>query len=184
MTLVVPSVDRLASYAGALERGWSPDTHRPERAREELDEIARDVAAFFASLDDPLAAGPPIRLRDGSLVPRLPGFHRWMWDGEFCGDIGLRWVPGTACLPDTCPGHIGYGVVPWKRGRTYATRALALLLPMARDVGLPHVDLVTEPDNDVSQRVILANGGTLVERFTRPAHLGGTPALRFRILLS
>ena len=62
-------------------------------------------------------------------VPRLPGFVRWLWDGEFCGQIGFRWQPGTEALPPHCLGHIGYAVVPWKRGKGYATRALAMLLP-------------------------------------------------------
>ena len=55
-----------------------------------------------------------------------------MWDGEFCGSIGFRWQPGTSTLPPYVLGHIGYAVVPWKRGRGYATQALALLLPEAR----------------------------------------------------
>ena len=24
---------------------------------------------------------------DGSFVPRLPGYRRWLWDGKFCGSI-------------------------------------------------------------------------------------------------
>ena len=61
---------------------------------------------------------------DGSTAKRLPGFKRWLWDGEFCGSIGLRWQPGTTALPPHCLGHIGYAVVPWKRRRGYATQAL------------------------------------------------------------
>ena len=181
MHLVKPSVEYLASYVRALEREWSPDNLRAERAHEELLEIEQSADAFLASLDDPDAKGAPIRLPDGSSVPRLPGLRRWMWDGEFCGSIGLRWSPGTGELPEWCPGHIGYGVVPWKRGRGYATAAVAQILPEARDRGLPYVDLTTEPDNVASQRVILANGGVLIERFSAPlAHRGG-PLLRFRI---
>jgi predicted acetyltransferase len=45
-----------------------------------------------------------------------------MWDGDFAGAINLRWQPGTAELPPHCLGHIGYGVVPWKRGRCEAFR--------------------------------------------------------------
>lgn len=26
----------------------------------------------------------------------LPGYHLWMWDGEFCGSINLRWHRGTS----------------------------------------------------------------------------------------
>jgi predicted acetyltransferase len=104
-----------------------------------------------------------------------------MWDGEFCGTIGFRWKPGTTELPPHCMGHIGYSVVPWKRRRGYATRALELLLPMARAEGLAHVDITTDLDNLASQRVIEANGGQLVERFRKPAAFGDAEGLRFRI---
>ncbi|MHB8434112.1 MAG: GNAT family N-acetyltransferase [Candidatus Tyrphobacter sp.] len=183
MLLVKPALAYLLSYADALQRGWSPDTMRDEAAQEELEEIERSPEAFVASLDDPHAMGAPIRLHDGSLAARLPGFRRWLWDGEFSGSINFRWAPGTPELPAACPGHIGYGVVPWKRGRGYATSALAQILPEARACGLPYVDLVTEASNVASQRVILANGGLLVERFTRPPALGCAQALRFRITL-
>ncbi len=181
MTLVVPSLERLGDYAGALRRGWSPDNMRPEAAAESLAAIERDREAFVRSLDDPEAKGVPIRMPDGSLVPRLPGFHRWIWDGEFCGTIGLRWMPGTPDLPPTCLGHIGYAVVPWKRGRGYAKAALAQMLPLARAKGLPYVHVTTLPDNVPSQRVILANGGVLVERFVQTDAHGGGEALRYRI---
>lgn len=182
MQLVWPAQEYLASYVAALERGWSPDNMRGEvAAREELARISADPAAFLAALVDRDAKGPPITLPDGSTVPRLPGYRRWMWDGEVCGSIGLRWQPGTTALPPHCLGHIGYAVVPWKQGRGYATLALGLLLPDARAEGLPFVELTTEPANIASQRVIVANGGVLVERFTTPAALGATEVLRFRI---
>jgi predicted acetyltransferase len=181
MILVKPSMDHLASYVEALERGWSPDNLRKETGGEELAAVARSARDFLASLDDPHALGGPIRLLDGTLAPRLPGLRRWMWDGELCGSIGFRWSPGTPALPATCPGHIGYAVVPWKRRRGYATSALAQILPLARERGLPYVLVTTEADNLPSQRVILNNGGVLVERFASlPAH-GGKETLRFRI---
>lgn len=78
---------------------------------------------------------------------------------------------------------MGYTVVPWKQRRGYATEALRLLLPEAKAEGLRHVEVTTDVGNPASQRVIEANGGVLVERFTKPPSHGGTKALRFRIPL-
>jgi predicted acetyltransferase len=183
MILVTPAPEHLASYAEALRRGASPSSTRPELAHEHLDAIATDPAAFLASEDDPEGKGPPVTLADGRQVPRLPVIARWMWDGAYAGSIGLRWQPGTPELPPHVLGHIGYGVVPWRRRMGYATRALALILPEAAQRGLPQVDLTIDPGNHASRRVVEANGGVLVERFaTGPEH-GHIEMLRFRIHL-
>ena len=183
--LVRPAQVHLDGYVAALERGWSADTTRAEAAaREELEAIARDADGFLAGLTDVEAKGPPVTLPDGSTVARIPGYRRWMWDGEFCGSIGFRWQPGTTALPPHCLGHIGYAVVPWKQNRGYATRALALLLPEAKARGLPYVELTTDPANVASRRVIEANGGVLVERFVKPPQFGSVEGLRFRIDLT
>ena len=58
--------------------------------------------------------------------------RRWLWDGVFCGNILLGWASGTEALPPHGLGHIGYAVVPWKRRRGYATRALGEMLQEAR----------------------------------------------------
>lgn len=179
--LVWPALEHLRSYAAALERDWSPDTLRPEAAREELDRIAADPAAFVAEQVDREGAGPPVTLPDGTKAKRLPGYRRWIWDGEFCGVIGLRWQPGTEALPAHVLGHIGFSVVPWKRKRGYATRALALMLEDAAREGLRYVELTTKLENVASQRVIAANHGRLIERFTTPGEYGERAALRFRI---
>ncbi|WP_284619251.1 GNAT family N-acetyltransferase [Aquabacterium humicola] len=185
MQLVRPTADHLPGYIDALQRGWSADTVRgAAAAAEELARIEADAVAFIAGMDDREAQGGPVTLPDGSTVPRLPGFRRWLWDGEFCGSINLRWQAGTAELPPHCLGHIGYAVVPWKRQRGYATEALKQLLPEARAVGLPHVIITTDLDNTASQRVIEANGGVLVERFDKPAQFGGKAGLRYRIDLA
>jgi predicted acetyltransferase len=179
--LVRPALEHLDSYVDALTRGWSRDTTSPRAREEDLERIVADPEAFLELQEDRDAAGPPITLPDGSTVPRLPGFHRWMWDGDFCGSISLRWQLGTSELPPHCLGHIGYSVVPWKQRRGYATSALRQLLPDARALGFPYVELTTRPDNIASQRVILANGGVLVEEFALPQTSGGGAGLRYRI---
>jgi predicted acetyltransferase len=183
--LLVPALAQLDAYAAALRRGgfWPDNIRREASAQDELGKIAADPAAFVASLDDREARGGPITLSDGSQVKRLPSYRRWIWDDGFCGQIGFRWQPGTSVLPAYVLGHIGYAVVPWERGRGYATRALALLLPEARKEGLDHVELTTDTDNLPSQKVITNNGGTLVERFEKDAGHGGGEALRWRIRL-
>jgi predicted acetyltransferase len=184
LRLVKPAVAFLPAYVAALERGWSPDNVRlAEAAREQLDAIRTDPAAFVAGLDDPEAKAGPVTLPDGSTVARLPGFRRWMWDGDFCGSIGFRWQPGTSDLPAYVLGHIGYAVVPWKRGRGCAKRALALMLNEARETGMSYVEVTTDPDNLISQSVIRANGGTFVERFRAHPAYGDKDELRFRIEL-
>jgi predicted acetyltransferase len=183
MQLVRPGPEHLASYIAALERGWSADSERGvEAAREELSRIHADAAAFLGSMEDREAKGAPVTLPDGSAARRLPGVRRWLWDGEFCGSIGLRWQPGTAALPPHCLGHIGYAVVPWKRRLGYAKSALRLMLTEAKAVGLPYVEITTDPDNLASQRVIEANGGILIEHFIKPQQFGYKPGLRFRIM--
>ena len=115
MELVTPTLTHLPSYVGALQRGWSADTLRAAAANEELTRIAADPAAFIASCTDSEAKAGPVTLPDGSQVPRIPGLRLWLWDGEFCGSIGLRWQRGTTDLPPHCLGHVGYTVVPWKQ---------------------------------------------------------------------
>jgi len=184
MVLIRPSQEHLASYVAALTKGFSPDTVRASQATQEhLEHISKNAADFLASLDDREARGGPVPLPDGSFAERLPSITRWLWDGEFAGKISLRWRPGATDLPATCLGHIGYVVAPWKQGRGYATEALRLILPDARAVGLPFVDLTTDPSNKASQRVIEKAGGVLVSTFTKPQQLGGTEGLLFRIFL-
>ena len=182
MQLVRPQTEHLESYVSALRRGWSADNVRGAVAvEEELQQIQENPAAFLEAMEDREGKGPMVKLPDGSEVKRLPGLRRWMWDGEFCGSIGLRWQPGTTELPPHCLGHIGYAVVPWKQGRGFATKALASILPEAWSVGLPFVEITTDPDNISSQRVIEANGGILHEEFIKPPQFGSKSGLRFRI---
>ena len=184
MKLVWPSVEHLSGYCAALERGWSAYNLRPGAGAEELAQIQADPHEFLAGLVVRDPQGQTVTLPDGSKVPRLPGYRRWIWDGEFCGSIGFRWQQGTSELPSHCLGHIGYAVVPWKQRQGYASKALGLLLMEAKAEGLSYVEITTDPNNIASQRVIEANGGVLHERFTKPPQYGSVPGLRYRIALS
>ena len=195
--LVQPRPVHLASYRAALARGWCADNlagpDGPVRERARLD---ADPAAFLALCDDPQAFGGPVTLPDGSLVARIPSRRWWIWadhnddDNDshhvadaFAGSIGLRWAAGLGPLPPHVLGHIGYSVVPWQRQQGHATRALGLVLPHARALGLLEVEITTDTDNAVSQRVITANGGVLVGPFEKGAAYGSKPGLRFVIAL-
>jgi len=154
--LIKPSKALLPGYLAALEAGWSPSTTR-DVGGEQLAAIRADADEFLRDLTR--EDGGVITLGDGAIVARLPSRVFWLWDGAFCGAINLRFVPGTLDLPPHVSGHVGYAVVPWKRGRGYATRALALLLPVALELGLPRVLATCDDGNAASRRVIEANGG-------------------------
>ena len=184
LVLVRPARGHLESYVAALRTGWSSDNLRGTAAAiEALERIEKDAGAFLEQQVDREAKGPPITLPDGSIARRIPGYSLWMWDGEFCGAIGFRWQPGTSALPPHVLGHIGYAVVPWKRQRGYAKRALALMLERVREEGLDYVEITCDLDNTASQRTIVANGGVLVERFQPPKECGPAQKLRYRIAM-
>jgi predicted acetyltransferase len=177
LRLLAPSRRKLAQYQAALAAGWSPDTTQ-DVSRTQLAASRRDPASFLAELT---RQNGNLVTASGRIVPRLPSRVFWLDDGEFCGVINLRFVAGSDALPDYVSGHIGYAVVPWKQRRGYATAALALVLPVAREIGLNRVEITCDDDNDASRRVIEKNGGVLVGAKPEP---GGASKLVFRIDLA
>lgn len=184
MKLLIPSIDGIPAYVSALKKGWSPDNLRPEAADEQIAAISKDAESFVSKLDDPTAKAGPLTLPDGSQVPRLPSIRRWIWDNEFCGHISLRWKPGTEELPPTCSGHIGYAVVPWRRGEGLASAALVAILPEAKAAGLKYVEITTSPDNPASIRVIEKAGGVMVRTYSADKALGGHETVEYKIPLT
>ncbi len=179
ITLRRPDLADLPAYRDALLTGYSPNNLDPEFYRLELALIEADAKGFVTSLDDPEARGAPVRQPDGSFKPRLPGLRRWIFAPDFAGSISLRWQPGTEALPPHVSGHIGYSILASRRNQGIATRALALILPEAAACGLRHVDIMTDAGNIASQRVVVNNGGLLIDAADPPS-----PLLRYRITLA
>ncbi|MBB4572610.1 GNAT family N-acetyltransferase [Rhizobium lentis] len=178
VVLLSPDLDNLSGFETALAAGWSPD---PRRAGDEtfimgeLRRLRRDRSRFLNALNpDPKRA---VRLGRESLSTQL----FWIWDGEFCGSIGLRFIPGTEELPPEVSGHVGYSVVPWKQGNGHATRALRLLLAVAEKHGLAGLIILCNEDNDASRRVIERNGGELFKRGSHPSDRPDRTKLYFRL---
>lgn len=163
--LAEPQAGMLDAYKAALMQGWSPG-NSSDVSKQQLQSIAADPAAFIAGL---LSQTGTRTLPDGSMVQRLPSRTRWLWDGDFCGVISLRYQPGRNDLPPDVAGHVGYAVVPWKRRHGYASRALKQMLDEAREVGLTRLEITTEPDNIASRTVIERNGGVRAGDWSHPA---------------
>lgn len=160
MILVKPSEECLPGYVAALEGDHKNEWLRADYKENVLEQIRTDPKAFLTSRYDPEGIRSPEPGR-----PVTPYVEHWMWDGEFCGLIAVRWQPGTNDLPAPYTSNVGYQTVPGKRGRGYATQALSQILPIAKDLtGLDHVVLSTTLDNSHSQGAILANGGEKQEK--------------------
>lgn len=151
-----PHSGLLDSYVAALRTGWSP-SNTQDLSGKHLAAIEADPAAFLADYD--WQPGRMVELPRGRVVPRLPGQVYWIVDGGFCGFLGLRYQPGTLELPPYVSGHIGYGVVPWKRRQGVARAAVLAVLPIAREAGLETVCITTSASNEASLAVIRSVGG-------------------------
>jgi tagatose 1,6-diphosphate aldolase len=127
----------------------------------------------------------PGRLVDGDLELMLrfrapgdvakgwaPAYHFDMFRRDIhqrVGQIDLR-IGHTPHLK-LYGGHIGYGVDPEYRGRHYAARSVALLLPLAKKHGINPVWITCNPDNWASRRTCELAGGALIEIVDLPSDL-------------
>ena len=81
--------------------------------------------------------------------------------GEQMGTINLR--IGDSAHLQLYAGHVGYFVDVAHRGNRYASRALRLLKPMARELGLDPLWVTCDPENSASRRTCELAGARLME---------------------
>ncbi|MDR3736945.1 MAG: GNAT family N-acetyltransferase [Acidobacteriaceae bacterium] len=120
-------------------------------------------------------------LRDGELLLELSSYARHPYhqaptysfrmihaeSGAHMGGIRLR--VGSTAHVERYAGHIGYDVREAHRGHHYAARAVRLLVPLARRVGLDPLWITCDPENMASRRSIELAGGRFVEVVEVPA---------------
>ncbi|MGR9254030.1 GNAT family N-acetyltransferase [Rhizobium leguminosarum] len=166
VVLLQPDLENLSGFEAALAAGWSPDPRRAGNEAYVHGELQRLRQNRLGFLHDLIPNG---RQRAGFGSPPLTTRLFWIWDGEFCGSISLRFQAGTEELPPEVSGHVGYSVVPWKQRNGHATTALSLLMAVASKEGLDRLVVLCNEDNDASRRVIERNGGELFMRGPHPS---------------
>ena len=75
-------------------------------------------------------------------------------------------ILGAISIRNTCAGvngHSGFGIRPSERNKGYATRMLAMALPIMKDQGIDPVVISCARDNIGSAKTIQNNGGRFIE---------------------
>lgn len=95
----------------------------------------------------------------------LPTSHfELLNDRAVIGELQLRHMPSKSpSFPEGFENHIYYEIRPEFRGKGYGAGILGLGLEEARKLGLEEVVLTCVESNVASQKVIEANGGTLLD---------------------
>ena len=146
--------------------------------------IFSTLEMITGGIDDAVELVRSLELRHGDLELRLSdysvhSFHRVptyffrmqsQYSAEELGNINLR-IGSTPHL-ERYAGHIGYGVLPLKRGHHYAARSVALLLPLARRLGIDPVWITCDPENGASRRSLEIAGAEFVEIVDVPEDCG------------
>ena len=125
--------------------------HLPEADRADLTE-----AGCRALVDELLRYAD----RDQALPPdRVHCDYYWITDGpqNVVGFLALRHELNAWLLEEG--GHIGYSVRPSRRREGHATRALALAVRRAAELGIEQALVTCDEDNAASARTIERNGG-------------------------
>ncbi len=116
---------------------------------------------FIAVLAGVIAADPDVQVVPGS--GRVASTYYWITaddggpDDEVIGFLNLRHELNAWLLEEG--GHVGYSVRPGYRRRGHATRALALGVRRASEIGIDRVLVTCDTGNSASARTIEAGGG-------------------------
>jgi tagatose 1,6-diphosphate aldolase len=86
---------------------------------------------------------------------------------EELGGTNLR--SGTTPHIERYAGHVGFSVHPAHRGHRYASRALALLVPIAARLKFERLWITCDPENAASRRSLELAGARFVEMVDVPA---------------
>ncbi len=145
---VASGEEQYANIPSLRPGGFAPELRFTREELEDPAAFAR-LAVWLAGQKDPDASRP-----EGM----VPWTELWMVaEGQYVGRISLRHE--LTELLFTWGGHIGYAVRPSARCRGYAVRALALMLPVAAELGIDPVLVTCDTDNVASRRTIERNGG-------------------------
>jgi len=91
----------------------------------------------------------------------MPETHFWLYDDKTPVGYGrLRHFLNEALKIDG--GHIGYAISKPYRGKGYGNEILRLILIEAKSMKINEIHIGANKDNDLSNKVILANGGKLL----------------------
>lgn len=150
--IAAPDLSHFASWVATLEEFG--DTY-PDGSGCPGEGQPLDRASFERFVAERLRyADPAAALPDGMV--HCDFF--WVHDGaEMVGFLALRHTLNDFLLEQG--GHIGYSVRPTRRREGHASRALALALGRASELGLERVLLTCDEDNVGSRRTIEGAGG-------------------------
>ena len=164
-----PSVELKESFLSAL----AEYTLEKKPLDKGVADPGNDFAGFVQHLKD---ESQGINMKSG----RVPQTTYWIVDKDgYAGRISIRHELNEKLL--SIGGHIGYGIRPSKRGMGYGNKALELVLPKARAMGLKKVLLTCDSTNTASKKIIEANGGVLENEV--PGEEGQPTKLRYWIEL-
>ncbi len=123
--LAEPQQAMVPAYKAALQTGWQPLAGVP--ATETLAALAENTAQFLAARADRVEK---ITAAGGETV-RYAKLVRWLWDGDFCGEVELSYGMSGALAALAC------SIVAGKRDHGYEDRALRQLTDEALSFGIP-----------------------------------------------